>query len=131
MTSPDGMTTAVRSVSVTVPDQDAALEFYTQVLGCEVSLDVEAFPGARIIEVVPPGSDVGIVLLPPGSQIPMAVRLGTTDADAAYARLEGSGATLHNDEVLRLPGMPPMFAFSDPDGNLLVYLEDEHGDPSH
>jgi hypothetical protein len=32
--------------------------------------------------------------------------------------------TLHNDAVLRLDGLPPMFFFSDPDGNGLVYLEE-------
>lgn len=49
------MTTRVLSVSVPVADQDAALSFYTRVLGCEVLADVEVWPGARMIEVVPPG----------------------------------------------------------------------------
>lgn len=119
------MTTRVLSVSIPVADQDQALTFYTEVLGCEVRLDAEIWPGARLIEVVPPGSEVGLMLLPPDGDIPVAVRLGTSDADAAHARLSGSGATLHNEEVLRLEGMPPMFSFADPDGNGLVYLEDE------
>lgn len=127
MASPDDMTTGVRSVSIPVPDQDAALEFYTTVLGCEVTYDGEPIPGARIVEVVPPGSDVGIVLLPPGSPYPMAVRLGTGDAQAAYDRLRDSAATLHNDEVLRWEGSPAMFSFADPQGNALVYLEDPPG----
>ena len=80
------MTTRVLSVSIPVPDQDRALKFYTEVLGCEVRIDVEIWPGARLVEVVPPGSDVGLVLLPPASQIPVAVRLGTSDAAAAHAR---------------------------------------------
>jgi hypothetical protein len=54
----------------------------------------------------------------------VAVRLGTTDAEAAYARLRDAGATLHNDQVLHLDGAPPMFFFADPDGNGLVYLEE-------
>ncbi len=118
------MTTKVLSVSVPVADQDQALAFYTEVLGCEVRLDMEVWPGARMIEVVPPGSSVAIVLLPPDSQIPLAVRLGTSDAEAAHARLRRSSATVHNDEVLRFDGTPPMFSFADPDGNGLVYLED-------
>jgi catechol 2,3-dioxygenase-like lactoylglutathione lyase family enzyme len=124
------MTTRVLSVSLPVADQDAALAFYTGVLGCEVRYDVEVWPGARMIEVVPPGSSVGLVLLPPDSPLPMAVRLGTTDADAAHARLrEVDGVVLHNEEVLRWEGVPPMFHFSDPDGNGLVLLEDS-GDGS-
>jgi catechol 2,3-dioxygenase-like lactoylglutathione lyase family enzyme len=119
------MTTRVQSVSIPVADQDRALAFYTEVLGCELRADVEVWPGARFIEVVPPGSEVGLVLLPPDSEIPMAVRLGTSDAETAYARLRESNATLHNDEVVLLEGYPPMFFFADPDGNGLVYLEEE------
>jgi catechol 2,3-dioxygenase-like lactoylglutathione lyase family enzyme len=81
------MTTRVQSVSIPVADQDRALAFYTEVLGCELRTDIEVWPGARLVEVVPPGSSVGLVLLPPDSEIPMAVRLGTTSAETAYARL--------------------------------------------
>lgn len=119
------MTTRVLSVSVPVADQDAALAFYTGVLGCELRYDVEVWPGARMVEVVPPGSEVGLVLLPPDTPLPMAVRLGTSDADAAHARLaDAEGVVLHNAEVLRWEGVPPMFHLDDPDGNGLVYLED-------
>jgi catechol 2,3-dioxygenase-like lactoylglutathione lyase family enzyme len=119
------MTTTVISVALPVADQDAAVAFYTGVLGCRVRYDVEVWPGARMVEVVPPGSRVGLVLLPPDSPLPMALRLGTTDADAAYERLTGvEGVVLHNGEVLRWDGVPPMFHFSDPDGNQLVYLQE-------
>ena len=67
------MTTRVQSVSIPVADQDRALKFYTEVLGCELRFDAEVFPGARLIEVVPPGSSVSIVLLSPDSEIPIAV----------------------------------------------------------
>ena len=77
-----------------------------------------------------PGSSVGLVLLPPDSEIPMAVRLGTTSAETAYARLRQAGARLRNDEVVHLDGYPPMFFFADPDGNGLVYLEEEPGGAS-
>lgn len=120
-------TTRVLSVTVPVADQDAALAFYTGVLGCELRYDVEVWPGARMVEVVPPGSEVGLVLLPPDSPLPLAVRLGTSDVDAAHAELaQAEGVVLHNAEVLRWEGVPAMFHFSDPDGNGLVYLEDVH-----
>ncbi len=118
------MTTRVLSVSVPVADQDAALRFYTEVLGCELQVDEEIWPGARMVQVLPPGSDVALVLLPPDSPIPVAVRLGTSDAQEAMDRVRAGGATVHNDEVLRWPGVPAMFAFADPQGNQLVYLED-------
>src|SRR6201995_5677827 len=119
------MTTRVQSVSIPVADQDQALKFYTEVLGCELVTDMEVWPGARLVEVVPPGSNVGLVLLPPDSEIPMAVRLGTTNAEDAHARLREAGATLHNDEVIHLDGAPPMVFFADPGGHGLVYLEEE------
>jgi catechol 2,3-dioxygenase-like lactoylglutathione lyase family enzyme len=119
------MTTRVLSVSLPVADQDQALRFYTEVLGCEVRTDVEVWPGARLVEVVPPGSSVGLVLLPADSELPLAVRMGTSDADAAHARIREAGVTLHNPEVIRMEGVPAMFLFADPDGNGLVYLEEE------
>ncbi len=111
-------------MSIPVADQDAAIRFYTEVLGCELKVDAEIWPGARLVEVLPPGSDVGLVLLPPDSPIPVAVRLGTSDAQEAHDRIRAAGVTLHNEEVLHLEGAPPMFAFTDPEGNELVYLQD-------
>lgn len=122
------MTTRVQSVSIPVADQDRALAFYIEVLGCELRQDIEVWPGARFVEVVPPGSTVGLVLLTPNSEIPMAVRLGTSNAESAYARLREAGVTLHNTEVVLLEGSPAMFFFADPDGNGLVYLEESPPD---
>ena len=119
------MTTRIWSVTVPVADQDRALTFYTEVLGCELVQDFEPWPGARLVEVVPPGSSVGFVLLPPDSPIPVAVRMGTPDAYVAFERLRELGVTLHNDAVVELEGAPPMFFFADPDGNGLVYLQEE------
>lgn len=125
-----GMTTRVLSVSIPVADQDAALTFYTEVLGCQLRTDVEVWPGARLIEVVPPGSSVALVLLQPDSEIPVAIRLGTDDAQQALDTVRRVGVTLHNDELVRMDGVPPMFSFTDPDGNGLVYLEDtDQSDP--
>jgi predicted enzyme related to lactoylglutathione lyase len=121
------MTTRVLSVSIPVADQDAAMRFYIDVLGCELRADFEPWPGARMVEVVPPGSEVGLVLLPPDSQLPMAIRMGTSDAEVAHDRLRDAGAQLHNDEVLHLDGAPPMFFFADPDGNGLVYMQEDAG----
>ncbi|WP_264673997.1 VOC family protein [Planctomonas psychrotolerans] len=114
-------------MTIPVADQDAALRFYTEVLGCELVTDVEVWPGARYVEVVPPGSSVGLVLLPPDSEIPVAVRLGTPNAQEAHDAIRAAGVTLHNDDLVRMEGVPDMFHFEDPDGNGLVYLEDAGG----
>jgi uncharacterized glyoxalase superfamily protein PhnB len=75
------------------------------------------------VEVVPPGSEVSIALLAANGEIPIGLRLGTDDADAAHAVLTAAGATVHQD-VLRLDFAPPMFTFADPDDNLLVLIEE-------
>jgi catechol 2,3-dioxygenase-like lactoylglutathione lyase family enzyme len=123
-------TTRVLSVTVTVPDQDQALAYYRDVLGFEVRYDGEPWPGARMIEVVPPGSSVGIVLLPADSELPIAVRLGTTDAHSAFDRVKDAGSEMHNDAPISLGGGPQMFFFEDPFGNGLVYIEEDEGTDS-
>lgn len=118
-------TTRVLSVTVPVANQDQALEYYRDVLGFEVRYDGEPWPGARMIEVVPPGSSVGVVLLPPDSEIPVALRLGTDDAAEAFARVRDAGAVLHNDAPITIGGGPAMFFFDDPFGNGLVYIQED------
>ena len=54
----------------------------------------------------------------------LAVRMGTSDADEAHVLPRAAGVTLHNEDVLRMDGAPPMFHFADPDGNGLVYLKE-------
>lgn len=119
----NGAATRIVSVSIRVADQDAAIGFFTGVLGFELTSDVEAWPGARWVELSLPDSEVTLVLLPPDSEIPVAVRLETPDARAAHRRVGDAGVALHNEQVLHLDGSPPMFHFSDPDGNDFVYLQ--------
>ena len=116
------VTTHLQSIAVRVADQDRARDFYVDVLGCTLRTDTEFWPGARWVEVVPPGSDLGIVLLTEAGGMPVGPRFGTADADDAHARLSAAGTDV--DDVLRLEVAPPMFTLRDPDGNLLVLIED-------
>jgi catechol 2,3-dioxygenase-like lactoylglutathione lyase family enzyme len=122
------LTTQITSVTVEVADQDRALAFYRDILGCEVRADVEVWPGARWLEVAPPGSDVGIALLTRASGLPLGVRYGTVNADGAHERLVGAGVQPHQD-VLRTDYAPPMFTLADPDGNTVILIEDEEPAP--
>jgi catechol 2,3-dioxygenase-like lactoylglutathione lyase family enzyme len=123
MTMPD--ISGLHTVGIPVTDQDAALAFY-EALGFETRLDVPMGEGARWIEVAPPGSPVTIALErahaghPAGTET--GVRLLTADADAANVSLRSRGVDA--DEVLRWPGVPPMFAFRDQDGNGLEIVEE-------
>jgi lactoylglutathione lyase len=115
--------TGIRTVAVPVRDQERALAFYTGVLGLEKGLDAP-FGGGRWIEVAPTGGTTSLALVtdrPVG--IDTGVRLTTADAAAAHAALRAAGADT-DPEVLRYPGVPPIFAVRDPDGNRLVLLED-------
>ena len=65
------MLTRVRSVGIYVSDQQRALEFFTEVLGCELVVDepMGSEPGSpRWIEVKIPGNDTLLVLFTPDGQ---------------------------------------------------------------
>jgi catechol 2,3-dioxygenase-like lactoylglutathione lyase family enzyme len=118
--------TGVRTVGVPVTDQDRALAFYVDTLGFEKRLDapVEQL-GGRWIEVAPHGAEITIALVPAHEGVPAGVetgiRLTSEDAAAVHAELERRGADI--GELLSWPGVPPMFAVRDPDGNGLEIVE--------
>ncbi len=116
----------VRTVGVPVTDQDRALEFYLGKLGLEKRLDAPMGGGKRWIEVAPSGATTTVALVPAHEGVPAGVETGirfvTADADAEQARLRASGVDA--DEVLRWPGVPPMFALRDQDGNGLEIVEE-------
>jgi lactoylglutathione lyase len=117
--------TRLHTVGVPVTDQARALDFYTGTLGLETRLNVPAGEGRRWIEVGPAGAATTIALVAASANQPTGhdtgIRLATADADAEHADLLARGVDA--DEVLRWPGVPPMFAFRDPDGNTLEIVE--------
>jgi catechol 2,3-dioxygenase-like lactoylglutathione lyase family enzyme len=115
--------TRVMSVSIEVADQDKALAFYRDVLGCQLRTDIEIWPGARLVEVLPPGSSVAIALLTREGGLPIGVRYITEDAEEAHRALLAAGVTPHQ-QVLHTDFAPPMFTFDDPDGNTVILIED-------
>lgn len=112
--------TQVATVGMRVTDQQKALDFYVGELGFEVRRDAP-FGEGRWIEVAPPGATTTVALVPEGA--PAGIRLTTRDADADHADLRARGVET-DAEVLRMgPGVPPMFAVRDPDGNDLIVIE--------
>jgi lactoylglutathione lyase len=116
--------TGLHTVGIPVTNQDRALAFYEN-LGFETRLDVPMGEGARWIEVAPYGASVSLALEQAHPERPAGmetgVRLTTGDADAANAAMRAGGVDA--DDVLRWPGVPPMFAFRDQDGNGLEIVE--------
>ena len=115
----------VRTVAVPVSDQERALAFYGGVLGFEIRMD-SPFPGGRWIEVAAPGATTTIALAAAqdgtATGVDTGIRFTTADATADHAALTGAGVDV-DTEVLRFPGVPPMFSFRDPDGNRLYVVE--------
>ena len=115
----------IRTVAIPVADQERSLAFYTAVLGFEKTLDTPFGPGQRWIEVSPPGGGPTIAIPPLGESTPgidTGIRFETGDAEADHAALQAAGADV-DAEILRFPGVPPMFTFRDPDGNRLYVVE--------
>jgi predicted enzyme related to lactoylglutathione lyase len=116
--------TDVRTVGVPVTDQERALDFYGRVLGFETRVDAP-FGESRWIEVAPPGAATTVALTPArtgtATGVDTGIRFTTTDADADHAVLTEAGVDV--DDVLRYPGVPPMFSFRDPEGNTLYLVE--------
>jgi lactoylglutathione lyase len=114
----------VRTISIPVDDQDAALRFYVDTLGFTTLRDSPTPNGGRWIELAP-GTDTVIVTLEPAapdvSRGAIGIRFTTDNAEAAHAALHAAG--VDTDEILRWPGVPAMFAFRDPDGNAFSITE--------
>jgi predicted enzyme related to lactoylglutathione lyase len=115
----------VRTVAVTVGDQDRAVEFYLERLGFDKRSDTPIGSGLRWIEVAPPGASVSIALAArPGGVVgpsDTGIRFTTNDADAEHAAMRDRGVDV--DPVLRWPGVPAMFTFRDIDSNTFYVVE--------
>jgi lactoylglutathione lyase len=116
----------VLTIGVPVSDQDRALQFYLDRLGFEKRRDVPVPQfGGRWIEVAPAAATVTLALVPARENAPAGVqtgiRLKTADAAAVHTELASRGVEV--GELLRWPGVPPMFLLHDPDGNGLEIVE--------
>ena len=112
----------------TVTDQDAALAFYAEKLGFEVRGDTRfgEHDEMRWLEVAPPGSHARLALNPPMGGEPGGSSIGveTPDVLGEHARLSAIGGIDLDPEPMRTPGAPLMFMLRDPDGNVVVVVEE-------
>jgi predicted enzyme related to lactoylglutathione lyase len=116
----------VRTIGVTVADQDAAIEFYVTNLGFEKRLDAPIRPTMRWIEVAPRGASTSIALQATEDATDVGgdtgIRFTVPDAEAEHAAMLERGVNV--GEMLRLDGVPPMYTFDDPDGNRFYIVEE-------
>jgi catechol 2,3-dioxygenase-like lactoylglutathione lyase family enzyme len=124
MTATPTHITGIRTVSIPVDDQDAALRFYTDTLGFTVLRDNPTSDGGRWIELAPGGDNAIVTLEPSATEVTrgaIGIRFTTDDAEAAHAAFLAAGVDI--GEILRWPGVPAMFAFRDPEGNAFSITE--------
>jgi lactoylglutathione lyase len=115
--------TGVRTVSIPVEDQDAALTFFVERLGFAVLRDMRT-PSGRWIELSPGADDIILTLeqAKPGIvRGAIGIRFTTDDIDLAHSAL--LDAAVDTDDILRWPGVPAMFGFRDLDGNAFSITE--------
>lgn len=118
---------AVTTVGVPTGDHERALGFYAGTLGLTKQRDQTFGPGLRWVEVGTPHGGTTIALAPrrdgaPAAGVDTGIRLATPDAEAAHAHLRNNGVDV-DAEILRIPGVPAMFSFRDPEGNTLYLVE--------
>jgi predicted enzyme related to lactoylglutathione lyase len=116
----------IANIGVPVGNQDRELDFFVNTLGFETRRDVPFGNGQRWIEVAPSGSTTTVALAPApdgvARGVDTGVRFNTDDADADHASLRDRGVDV-DPEVMRWPGVPPMFSFRDPEGNTFYVVE--------
>jgi uncharacterized glyoxalase superfamily protein PhnB len=128
------MTIRIQHSYIAFDDAEAALAFYRDVIGFEVSKDVDMGGGMRWITLAPAGSDVSVVLTPVGAGESDADRetmadllakgvlgglvLATDDLDRDFERIAASGADIVQEPMDQPWGVRDA-AFRDPAGNQL------------
>ena len=119
--------TTIRTVAIPARDQDRSVAFFTERLGFVKQFDAELTAGFRWIEVAPPRSEVSVAIVAAADELPVGVDTGirfvTPDADAEHASMAEHGVDV--GELLRWPGVPPMFSFRDIDGNTFYLSESD------
>lgn len=115
-------------ITVPVTDQDAALRFYTETLGFEVTADLQMPPG-RWLQVAPKGAQTVLTLSGPGMGgfTPGSTRgimFVTGDVDADCERLRTCGVDVEGPDELPWGRMAQ---FADPDGNRFMLLTEKEG----
>ena len=114
--------TDIGTVGIGVSDQDKAVEFFVGTLGFEKRLDVRMGESFRWVTVAAPGASTSVALVAsPDTGANTGIRFLVPDAGAEHAAMRQRGIWVGN--LLRWPGVPPMFEFTDPDGNKFEIIE--------
>jgi lactoylglutathione lyase len=115
--------TDIATIGIPVSDQDKAVEFFVGTLGFEKRLDAKISDSYRWVTVAAPGASTTVALIAnPNTGADTGIRFVVPDAEAEYGAMRERG--IQTGDLLRWPGVPPMFEFKDPDGNKFEIVED-------
>ena len=124
------MISHIHSTTVAVADQDAALDFYVDVLGWEKAMDSPVGDGMRWLTVVPPGATTQLALAHPSwageDKTPgghTGISLVTSDIDAAYETLTARGVKFKEPVAVMPWGQKATWLY-DLDGNEFFLVEE-------
>jgi catechol 2,3-dioxygenase-like lactoylglutathione lyase family enzyme len=124
------MISHIHSATIVVSDQEAALDFYTNTLGWEKTLDNPMGDRFRFVSVVPPGATTQLVLGQEGwfegGEMPpkhTGISFVTRDIDATYENLSERGVRF-KQPVETAPWGQKITWILDPDGNEFLLVEE-------
>jgi catechol 2,3-dioxygenase-like lactoylglutathione lyase family enzyme len=116
----------VGRVMVAVADQDAAIAFYTEKLGFQLSTDTPFGDGERWVEVTPPGGEASLALVPPQGEYQTGrmtgIALDTSDSEGLQSELRERGVDVDAEAMGGAGGVPRLFFLRDVDGNKLMVV---------
>ncbi|MEM9179941.1 MAG: VOC family protein [Pseudomonadota bacterium] len=126
------MTQTIASITLVVPDYDAAIAFYVDRLGFTLLEDTALSPNKRWVRVAPPGAETALLLAKAdGAEQAAAIgnqtggRVGfflhTDDFTRDHTAMLSKGVTFH--EAPRHEPYGTVAVFEDPFGNLWDLIE--------
>lgn len=117
--------THINTTTVSVSDQDQAIDFYVNKLGFELRLDLPMGEGMRWVVVGLPGTQTGIVLAKGYGAKPVGeftgMVLNADDIQATYETLRDRGVHFSEAPAMQPWGMIQAL-FDDQDGNGYVLV---------
>ena len=114
--------TDIGTVGIPVSDQDKAVEFFVGTLGFEKRHDMRMGESFRWVTVTAPGASTSVALIArPNTGADTGIRFLVPDAETEHTAMGQRGIEV--GDLLRWPGVPPMFRFKDPDGNTFEIVE--------
>ena len=118
----------IHSATISVNDQDKALDFYVNVLGFEKALDNPMGPDMRFLSVVPKGAVTQLVIAHTSWGGPIAtentgVSFTTPDIAETYKTYSDRGVEFSGPPE-DMPWGQKATWFSDPDGNRFFLVEE-------